>query len=164
MKNDRQVHELSYLYANSLYEIRARSESLMSSCRMFLKTDRNRIDWVAKLEQYHDAFDICDSSGDGSIERSELENMLARFTADGGTLHGHKCTCKICSSWRDVVQVTEVDWDRFGEKFDAIDDDSSGSLEFRACAMHGSPLAFASEPVLTVGLPTARAVWARLRR
>ena len=57
-----------------------------------------------------------------------------------------------------------VDWDRFGEKFDAIDDDSSGSLEFRACAMHGSPLAFASEPVLTVGLPTARAVWARLRR
>lgn len=133
MKDDRQVHELSYLYSDSLFKIRERSDSLMSTCRSFLKTDRSRIDWVTRLDGYRAAFEICDATGDGKIDKSELENMLARFTADGGTTHGLQCKCAMCTDWRKEVTVMEVDWTAFGEKFRELDDDNSGSLEFREC-------------------------------
>ena len=107
MKDDRQVHEMSYLYTTSLFEIRARSESLMSTCRTFLKSDRARIDWANQLDGYRVAFEILDRSRDGAIDRAELENMLGRFTADGASEGA--CACKVCTAWREQVSVVNVD-------------------------------------------------------
>ena len=56
----------------------------------------------------------CDASGDGELELEELENMLARITADGGNAHGVKCGCKVCVDWAAHNAVTTmVDWDTF---------------------------------------------------
>ena len=62
---DRDVHDLAFLYAKSLYDIRQRSESLLSTCSSFMTATSSRIDWILRLEQYRTAFEICDSSGDG---------------------------------------------------------------------------------------------------
>ena len=35
LTNDRQMHELAFLYCSSLYDIRARSPALVSTCRAF---------------------------------------------------------------------------------------------------------------------------------
>lgn len=142
MNDDRQVHELSYLYTSSLFEIRARSQALMSTCRTFLKSDRVRIDWANQLDEYRAAFEILDRSRDGSIDKVELENVLGRFTADG--CREWACACTVCTAWREKVSVVEVDWKAFGEKFEQLDDDGSGSLEFRGCSLQASLLCDAS--------------------
>jgi len=73
----------------------------------------------------------CDASGDGELELEELENMLARITADGGNAHGVKCGCKVCVDWAAHNAVTtKVDWDTFKDKAAALDEDRSGSLNF----------------------------------
>ena len=130
MADDRDVHGLSFLYAKSLYDVRNRSESMMSATKSFLSTDRSRIDWIRKLEQYKAVFDIYDTSGDGSIQRQELEHVLARLTFDGGTADGRTCPCKSCTEWSQRTAVTRVDWDVFHQRFEALDDDGSGELEF----------------------------------
>jgi hypothetical protein len=91
----------------------------MSPAKLFLATDRSRIDWIQQLEQYKAAFDIYDNSGDGSIQRHELEHVLARLTFDGGTSDGRACSCKACTEWSQSTAVTRVDWDAFHRQFDA---------------------------------------------
>ena len=119
MADDRQIHELSFLYANSLYDIRRRAESLLSTCESFLITgDRSRISWINKLEQYHAAFGICDSSGDGNIQQEELGNLLRRMTADSATASGLGCQCKACADWSKYVTTVGVDWEKFKTQFD----------------------------------------------
>ena len=130
MKDDNDVHELSFLFANSLYDIRMRSESLMDSCAHFLKSDRRRINWIIKLEKMKAAFDLLDSSSDGEIELLEFENALSRLTADGGGIDGTSCTCKACQDWSLFVQATSVDWSRLEEKFHEADTDGGGSICF----------------------------------
>jgi hypothetical protein len=103
---------------------------MMSPAKLFLATDRSRIDWIQQLEQYKAAFDIYDNSGDGSIQRHELEHVLARLTFDGGTSDGRACSCKACTEWSQSTAVTRVDWDAFHRQFDALDEDGSGELEF----------------------------------
>lgn len=103
MKDDRQVHELSYIFAASLFDIRSRSESLRSTCEEFLHNPgRTRLEMVNKLTQYKQAFDIVDVSGDGSIEQAELEYLLKRVTADAQTYDG---TDSKFPSWTDTVYV-----------------------------------------------------------
>ena len=69
MADDRDVHDLSFLYAKSLYDIRNRSESMLSASKTFLATDRSRIDWILRLERLKTAFNMYDTNGDGSIQR-----------------------------------------------------------------------------------------------
>ena len=130
MADDRDVHDLSFLYAKSLYDIRNRSESMLSATKQFLATDRSRIDWIRQLEGYKAAFDSYDTNGDGSIQRQELEHVLARLTFDGGTEDGRACRCKTCTEWSQCTTVTRVDWNAFHRQFAAHDNDSSGELEF----------------------------------
>ena len=119
MMDDRQVHELSFLYAKSLYDIRMRSDSLLSTCESFLVTgDRSRINWIKRLERYRAAFDICDSSGDGRIQHDELANMLRRITSDSATASGPGCQCRSCADWSKYVTATGVDWQEFRRQFD----------------------------------------------
>eukprot|EP01043_Picozoa_sp_COSAG02_P009712 COSAG02_NODE_332_length_24474_cov_23.190949_22_plen_131_part_00 len=104
MKDDRQVHELSYIFAASLFDIRSRSEALRSTCEEFLHNPgRTRLEMVNKLTQYKQAFDIVDVSGDGSIEQAELEYLLKRFTADAQT--DWEDGIKTKNPWAEAVYV-----------------------------------------------------------
>ena len=60
LADDRQVFELSFLYARSLYDIRTRSTALMSSFQTFLTGDQKRIEWISSLERFRAAFDSCE--------------------------------------------------------------------------------------------------------
>jgi hypothetical protein len=84
-----------------------------------------------RSEHYKSAFDMLDSSGDGEIELTELENALSRITADGGTVHGTTCSCRACQDWALFVQVTSVDWPKLQERFRAVDTNNSGSICLR---------------------------------
>ena len=129
-RQDRDVHDLAFLYAKSLYDIRQRSESLLSTCSSFMTATSSRIDWILRLEQYRTAFEICDSSGDGRISKEELTHLLARITFDSGTAAGHKCQCATCVDWSNCVTTTGIDWGKFRANFDAVDTDNSGELDF----------------------------------
>jgi hypothetical protein len=54
--DDREIHELSFLFSNSLYDIRIRSESLMASCESFLHPNSGRLTWIRRIETLMHAF------------------------------------------------------------------------------------------------------------
>lgn len=132
LQDDREMHDLAYLYCSSLYEIRCRSPALLSSCGTLISASK-RIEWVHRLDKYATAFAMVDINRDRSIENVELANLLARLCADGGTAAGTRCQCLQCSSWaveNTALMCMSVNWKDFERKFAAVDANSNGDLDF----------------------------------
>ena len=92
MQNDRRIVEMSFLFSDSLYNVRRRSPDVVSSFENFLETPPRML-WLDKIEKFAVAFHKIDRSGNGSISHDELANMLGRICGDS------ECRCAKCAAW-----------------------------------------------------------------